>query len=442
MSLLHRTDDRHDDLPELTPEQLAELDALDAALLGDEIADDALATLVRDVRAAAPELGTEGTQTLNDRLGVTLDPAAGRKALRSRLRPGGLLHGPGAVAATMLVVVALGGGAFVLTTGGSESGGGVLQSLNTGDDSADQAASAPSAGSAMPEERAETVLDAGGASSSDSSAAVERDSAAPSSQRLTPSAEIDQFSNRLQGATVTTPRGPVDADRTAGRAVERSVDLTVRVKNGGLPDAGRKVASITRRSNGYVASSEMNLGAAGAGTATFVLRVDSPKLDETIDRLSGLGTVTGQSALSQDITGTLDSAKQQLADARKAREALLKALSKATTEGEIASLRARIAANRRELARFDAGVRRVERRADLTTITLSMDAPAKGDPTADDGSWSLGDAADDAWSALRAILGGLLVAAAVIAPFALIGGAGYAVWSRRRRAARERTLDT
>ncbi len=67
MSLLHRTRST-DDLPELTPAQLAELDALDAALAGEDIADDALADLVRDVRSTAPQLRPEATQHLNERV--------------------------------------------------------------------------------------------------------------------------------------------------------------------------------------------------------------------------------------------------------------------------------------------------------------------------------------------------------------------------------------
>ncbi len=259
---------------------------------------------------------------------------------------------------------------------------------------------------------------------------------APSASSSEAATALRVPADRLQRSAATD-----GADRTGGRAVERAVDLSVRVKSGELSSAAGDVTRITRTANGYVATSQLSLARGGAGTATFELRVDSARLDRAIDQLSALGTVTSQNESSRDITSALDSAQERLADATKERRALLAALAKADAAGEIASLRARIAENRRLRASLDADVKRVQRRADLTTIALTLTAPGNDDPAADDGDWSLGDAARDAWGALRAILGGLLVVAAVTAPFALLVGAGWLVTRRRRRAARERALD-
>ncbi len=54
--------------PTLTPEQQADLAALDAALRGDSVDDAALATLVREVRAAAPVMAPDARQELNERV--------------------------------------------------------------------------------------------------------------------------------------------------------------------------------------------------------------------------------------------------------------------------------------------------------------------------------------------------------------------------------------
>jgi Domain of unknown function (DUF4349) len=445
MSLLHRTH-QSDDLPELTPAQLAELDALDAALAGEAIEDDALATLVRDVSAAAPQIAPSAAQQLGERVAGLGGAAKGR---RLRLP----LSGPAPALATAMLVVVLGGGSYaawrqqqgavdvaaVMDAAPAESSGSAATAddlTNRFSDTDQQAASA----SAKPFARAD---------------AESADRAAPEIDRLTPqSRPLETASARTapelaesarvpgtNGGAAAQLLGSTLAASAKSRSVERSVDLSVRVKNGGIPEASAKVGRITREAAGYVSTSELSLGQHGAGEASFSLRVDSGQLDRAIDRLSGLGTVTAQNESSRDITSAVDSAKGRLRDAEQVRAALLRALAKATTAGEIASLKARIAENRRTRARLDAALQTVQRRADLTTISLTLSAPAKGDPTADDGSWGLGDAARDAWSALRAILGGMLVAAAVLAPFALLAAAGWAVYLTRRRRARERTLD-
>ena len=439
MSLLSRNRPS-DDLPELDAGVLAELDAgvlaeldaLDAALAGEEITDEALAALVRDVRAAAPEMRPEAMQHLNERVTErfgTPGMAPGERAGARRRFSAPVLAAASIVLVGMVVSVG------ILTRERDDSGGLVsapsMESHATPATASSASAAPATSGVATDPDQAYRAADAvplvaGGAPS----AAKATGSGAASSTTLQSGETFDKLS----------PADSPDA-RSTNRAVERSVDLQVRVKNGGLPDAAAKVSRITRDANGYVATSDLSLGGKGSGTATFSLRVDSSKLDRAIDRLSGLGTVTAQNESSRDITSAVDSAQGRLDDANRVRKALLRALAKAESDGEIASLRLRIAENRRLRASLDAQLQQVQRRADLTTIAFTLTAPWKGDPAADDGNWSLGDAVSDAWSILRTVLGGLLVGAAFAAPFALLAAIGWVVFRIRRRRARERTLD-
>lgn len=440
MSPLHsRRRAEGDDLPPLTDAELAELEALDAALAGEDIDDAELDRLVRDVRAVAPQMRPEAAQQLNERVaeGFATPRAHGdRRRLRLRIA-GGLAAG------------ALAAGAFVVVVPTLTQEPRLFQEMSLPQELSESTRSTGDAAAGAEGPRSVPEIVAPGSADDEAAYSVAAPrTAVPPAAGASP--EVQRFSNDL-GATAlrnqSAPRATSESgtgsvpDRTRGRSVERSVDLSVRVKPGGLPDATAAVQRIARQANGFVASSEVSLGRAGRGQASIQLRVDSAWLDRAIDNLTALGTVTAQNESARDITSTLDTARSRLADAERERRALLAALEKASTAGEIASLRAQIDQNRRLRAMLDADVKRVERRASLTTIDLTLRAPSSDDPSVDDGSWSLADAASDAWTALRTVLGALLIVAAVSAPFVLLVAAGWIVTRRRRRAARERTLD-
>ncbi|MEH3053572.1 MAG: DUF4349 domain-containing protein [Patulibacter minatonensis] len=434
MSLLSKTHPIDDDLPELTPEQLAELDDLDAILAGEPANDDVLAALVRDVRTAAPEMRLEATERLTGRVAAGF----GRGGARRRVWRGSAMLSP--LGATACVLLVMGGVGGVVVAGEGRSGDD-SETVSMAEPAAAPSSSSPS-GDDVERSFERGAIAEGGAptttSGSGGSSTALSDLVTPQrSTASTPSEAAEELAPKLRNAT-----GLLDgASRGSARSVERSVDLAVRVTAGKLEEATGKVGSITRDANGYVASSDLSVGTAGRGTATFELRVDSSKLDRAVDRLSDLGTVTSQNERSRDITSAVDSAQSRLDDATAERQALLRSLAKAGTAGEIASLRTRIAENRRLRASLDTQLKQVQRRADLTTIDLTLRSPVDDDPTTDDGRWSIGDAASDAGSVLTAIAGALLVGGAVLLPFALLGGLGWLAYAWRRRRARERALD-
>ena len=176
--------------------------------------------------------------------------------------------------------------------------------------------------------------------------------------------------------------------------------------------------------------------APGGGTATFALRIPTARLTDALKRFGALADVARISQASEDITASVVSARDRLADARAERKALLRSLGRATTPGSIASLRARIAGNRAEIARAESDGRRLRARTDRARIDVTLSARgAAVDPDAG-GSWGPGDAARDAGRVLELLAGGVLVAGAVLLPLALAVGAatlGTRQLRRRRR---------
>lgn len=419
----------------LDPAIQAELDQLDAALRGEPIQDDLLATLVRDVQATAPEMPSD----LGRRLNADVAAGFGSRRLARRARPAGsatkrgsarsrpsVLLG-GGLAVTMVIAF---GTAFVVSQGSYPVQG--------GDDS--MTASEPLSGEATSRESSGATPDS---APSASSGTRTPSSVSPERSRQTMSRPRPDTGMAGAGGVAdagASVRGSTPA--SGERKVEQSVEMRVRVKSGELDDASQKVETIVRQGGGYVADSRVSLGTRGSGNALFSLKVDSTKLDATMQRLADLGTVTRQQQASRDITSSFDSVQRRLDDNAELRKALLRALAKAETDGEIASLKRRLADNRSSRASLERQLAQLKTRADLTDIELSLRAPS-GDAADedDDGSWSIGDALSDAGKALGTVTGVLLVGGAVFLPFALLGAAGWAVYRVRRKRRRESALD-
>jgi hypothetical protein len=247
-----------------------------------------------------------------------------------------------------------------------------------------------------------------------------------------------------QAAPLTAAAAPAPQADTLQRArkVERAVDLALRVGAGQLEEASDGVVRTTQRLGGYVADSQVSARGNG-GSASFTVRVPASRLDTAIAQLAKLGHVARLDQSSHDITSAFVSVEDRLSDARAERRALLRALAKATTSQQIASLRARIRINRSEIAQYKGQLDALRRRANLATIDVAISARGKASAgvPGDDDTWSPGDAAKDALRVLEVAAGVLLIAFAVTIPLALLTGLAFVGGRGLRRRRREHALD-
>jgi negative regulator of sigma E activity len=363
----------------LDPTVVAELEALEAALAGEPAAEPELAALVRDVRAQAPAMEPGFRARLDER--VEQGFAKAPRPRRRRWRRGNLVPALGVAGCVLAAIVAV-----VLTSGGKN-------------DEVQNMSGTVKGGPALTQE---DQAASGGAGSS----------------------------------SAATPAAPA----LRARRVERTTRLELTTTD--VQKAADGVVRATQAAGGFVQSSQVASGD-GRGSASFVLRVPTDRLDDALARLSRLGHVRSLQQSAQDITGAYDSASSRLAEARAERRGLLRALGKASTAEEISSLRARIADNRRDLQRYQAAFNALRRRANLATVEVEVvGRPRKQQPAPGGGSWSPGDAAHDAVRVLEVSAGVALVGLAVLVPLALLGAAsGLAVGAYRRRR-REAALST
>ncbi len=231
------------------------------------------------------------------------------------------------------------------------------------------------------------------------------------------------------GAASSAPSS--SAANAPGRVQQLAASITLAATPSAVQETANRVSALVAGDGGYVQSSHVNVGQS-TGEATMTLNLPSAKLGAALAALSRLAPVRSESQSLQDITGSYDSARQRLTDATAEQRALLRALSKATTEGQIDSLRERLSQTRSTIARDRSALQTVSRQA----ATAEVEVTVLGDAHAASEGLTLHRGLHDAARVLVVALVVLLVAAAVLVPLALVivlSVAGLRAWLSYRR---------
>lgn len=219
------------------------------------------------------------------------------------------------------------------------------------------------------------------------------------------------------------------------RVQQRAATLTLAAKPDAVQSVSDQVAQLAVREGGIVQSSHVQLQSGAAGEANLELRLPSARLSTALASLGRLAPLRAESQSLQDITDEYDAAKRKLADAVAERQALLRALAHASTQGEIESLRARLALAGGAITRARIAFQSVSKRGSSSTVEVTVLGNA-----ASSGGLTLSGGLHDAGDVLRVALAVLIVALAVLVPLAALVALSLLLWRASRRRLRERAL--
>ncbi|HKG35716.1 MAG TPA: DUF4349 domain-containing protein, partial [Solirubrobacterales bacterium] len=262
--------------------------------------------------------------------------------------------------------------------------------------------------------------------------------AAPSAGTVSPNASARSLQDQGQASgvagTAVPPAAPGTRPRNGRTQIqELSAALGLSVNGDQIQGAADGVVDVTNRYHGFVDSSDVHVGGPRAH-AFFTLRIPATDLRPALDDFSDLGRVVSRDEGSANVTGAYVDAGKAFHEARAKVDSLLDDLREASTSSEAAAIRQELAAARQELAAARSALRGLKGRVAYAPVTVEIRADG-------DGSWSIGDAADDAVGVLEAIAGAALITLAVLVPLGALlalGWLGAQALSRRRR---EATLD-
>lgn len=265
-----------------------------------------------------------------------------------------------------------------------------------------------------------------------------------------PGATTHSFSSGSAGAVATAPpetkQQPAARDSAAapvakalrGRVQEQTAGLTLTAPGGQLAELGDRVIAVADQVGGFVLFSSVSTTSGG----DYQLRVPVARLDDALARLSRLGHVSERAQGSQDITAERNAARDRFDESVAERRSLLARLGRATTDNEVASLKARLRDVNAAIATGRAALERVLRRARYASVRVTLQARQGAIVPVDDGRWTPGDALRDAGRVLEVAAGVAVVVASVLVPLAGLAVLLLAAGRIAGRRGRDRMLES
>jgi hypothetical protein len=244
-----------------------------------------------------------------------------------------------------------------------------------------------------------------------------------------PQAQSQQSSAAGVGAAGASAGAPA-------RVQERAASVTLAPRPQDVQSVADQVSQLAVRVGGFVQRSQVSVQPHGPSSATLVLQLPSAKLAGAIGSLAQLAPMRAESQSLQDITSEYDAARTKLSDAVAERQALLRALARATAQGQIESVHERLSLAGAAVVGARSAFEAIAKRGSSSTVEVTV----SGDAHAGGGRSTLQRGLDDAGDVLTTALAVLLVALAVIVPLAIV--AALATFGSRaiRRRLRERAL--
>jgi hypothetical protein len=232
---------------------------------------------------------------------------------------------------------------------------------------------------------------------------------------------------------------PSSAPASPAKASGRVQELGASISLASTPSQIQLVADGASRlavaDGGFIQSSHVEV-AGKASEATLQLSVPSAKLTAILAALGRLAPVSAESQSLQDITGAYSAAKRRLADVLAERGALLRALTHASTQGEIESLHRRLSLAGGGIARAQTALAGLSRRASNSSIEVTV--LGNGHTTSE--GLTLHRGLHDAERVLIVVLIGLLIGLAGLVPVLLVLAVAVTALRRGRQVMRERAL--
>jgi Domain of unknown function (DUF4349) len=251
-------------------------------------------------------------------------------------------------------------------------------------------------------------------------------------------APLSRAADSAAGTAAAEAPAPADFNsslRLRRRAVERSAAIVLGADPADVAEDSAKVFEAVHAHDGIVIRSSTREGPAGEAGASFELLIPSGRLGDALAAFSAIDEVRSRREATADITAPTVATGELLRESKARIDSLLAQLQEAETEAEREAVEAELRQERRHRSALRSQLRHLERRADLSRVSLRIETGASEDSSGA-GTWGVDDALGDAGRILAAAAAVTVIVLAIlgpIVPIAFLAWLTHRAWVRRQR---------
>ena len=233
-----------------------------------------------------------------------------------------------------------------------------------------------------------------------------------------------------QAATTRTIGAPLPpASDPAGAMLVRHGEATVEVRH--VDDAVVRMRQTAQQFGGFVANTALRNGKDEQPSASLELRVPTAQFDALLAALRTLGKVETVTASAEDVGEEYVDLGARAANARRVEARLIEMLASRTGKlSDVLTVEQELARVRQEIERHDARLRWLERRASLSSLTVTLHQPLALIDRPSPGP--IVEAIGLAWERTLNVIAWCIASLGLIIPLGLLGGLGVLVWRRMK----------
>ncbi len=215
----------------------------------------------------------------------------------------------------------------------------------------------------------------------------------------------------------------------SGAMLVRSGAATVEVAR--VPDALGRIRQAAAQHGGSVGNAILRNGRDEEPSATLELRVPSAQFDALVNALSALGKVESVNVTAQDVGEEYVDLGARAANAKRMETRLVELLATRTGRlSDVLQVEHELQRVREEIERYDARLRYMERRASMSTLSVTLHEPIglmdRRQPSPLVNAFAL------AWERSLGFVAWCIAALGVIVPLGLLVAAGVVIVRRMR----------